>query len=70
LKNALVLLEQSRIVAHETNLAQNPPMDPNPDVLFLARHGKADDACFRKHFPGRSWYRATMTDRLEPVTSE
>lgn len=67
LKNAIVLIEPNHIPAHETNLAQNAPMDPNPDVLFLIRRSAADDACFREHFPGRRWYRAGMTDKLEHV---
>ena len=47
-------------------MAQNSPTDPNPDVLFLIRHNKADEACARKHFPGRKWYRAGMDETLRP----
>jgi hypothetical protein len=67
LENAIVLLEPGMIPAHETNLAQNAPMDPHPSVLFLIRRSAADDACFRKHFPGRSWYRAGRTEKLVRV---
>jgi hypothetical protein len=66
LKNAVVMLEPGQIPAHHTNLAQNPPMDPNPDVLFLIRRSAADDACVQKHFPGRKWYRATRKEELLP----
>jgi len=66
LKNAIVVLEPGHLPASETNLAQNPPMNPNPDVLFLIRRGPADEVCARKHFPGRTWYRAGMTETLTP----
>jgi hypothetical protein len=66
LKNAIVMIEPGRSTAHETNLAQNAPMDPNPDVLFLIRRSPADEACAREHFPGRTWYRAGTTETLEP----
>jgi hypothetical protein len=64
LKNAIVIIEPGRVPAHETNLAQNPPMDPNPPVLFLIKRNFADEACARAHFPGRTWYRAGMDDKL------
>ncbi len=66
LKNAIVMIEPGRSTAHETNLAQNEPMDPNPDVLFLIRRSEADEACAREHFPGRTWYRAGTTETLAP----
>jgi hypothetical protein len=66
LKNAIVLIEPGHVPADEWNLAQNPPMNPNPDVLFLIRRSPADEVCARQHFPGRKWYRAGMTDRLTP----
>jgi hypothetical protein len=66
LKNAIVMLEPGHIPVHETNLAQNPPMNPSPDVLFLIRRNPADDACARENFPGRTWYRAGMTETLTP----
>jgi 4-amino-4-deoxy-L-arabinose transferase-like glycosyltransferase len=66
LKNAIVLIEPDHVPADKTNLAQNPPMNPNPDVLFLIRRGPADEVCARQHFPGRKWYRAGMTQTLTP----
>jgi hypothetical protein len=66
LKNAIVILEPPNLPAHETNLAQNDPMDPNPDVLFLIRRNAEDEACVRKHFPGRTWYRASKEETLTP----
>jgi len=66
LKNAVVLMQYYVVPAHVTNLAQNAPMDPNPSVLNLIRYSPADDACIEKHFPGRTWYEATMEDKLLP----
>ena len=66
LKHAIVAVEPGRGTVHETNLAQNAPMDPNPDVLFLIRRSDADEACAREHFPGRTWYRAGTTETLTP----
>jgi hypothetical protein len=66
LKNAIVIIEQGRVPHHETNMAQNPPMNPNPPVLFLIRRSPADDVCAREHFPGRTWYRAGMDQNLTP----
>ena len=66
LKNAIVILEPGRIPADWWNLAQNPPMDPNPPVLFLSKRFPYEEACAREHFPGRTWYRAGMDTRLTP----
>jgi hypothetical protein len=66
LKNAIVIIIQGKTTETETNMAQNSPTDPNPDVLFLIRHTKADEACAREHFPGRKWYRAGMDETLRP----
>jgi hypothetical protein len=66
LKNAIVIIEPGRVPAHETNLAQNAPMDPNPPVLFLIRRRPEDEACARASFPGRAWYRAGMDTTLTP----
>ena len=66
LKNAIVAIEPGHVPVHETNLAQNPPMNPNPDVLFLIRRSPADEVCARQNFPGRTWYRAGMTEALPP----
>ena len=66
LKNAIVVIEPGRVTAHETNLAQNDPMNPDPDVLYLIRRREADDVCARKHFPGRTWYRAGKAETLTP----
>ena len=66
LKNAAVMIIQGQTTETETNMAQNSPMDPNPDVLWLIRHSKADEACVRKHYPGRTWYRAGMDETLTP----
>ena len=66
LSNAIVLLSQNDLVTHRTNVAQNAPFDPNPNVLFLGRQSQADEACARKHFPGRKWYRAQRTETLIP----
>ena len=64
LKNAIVILEPGKLPADWWNLAQNPPLDPDPDVLFLTRRSDADEACAREHFPGRTWYRAGKTETL------
>jgi hypothetical protein len=64
LKNAIVILEPGKLPADWWNLAQNAPLDPAPDVLFLARRTEADEACARRHFPGRTWYRAQQTEAL------
>ena len=64
LKNAIVLIEPGHVPDGEWNLAQNPPLNPNPDVLFLIRRSPADEVCARQHFPGRTWYRAGMTETL------
>lgn len=66
LKNAIVLIEPGKVPASEVNLAQNAPMNPDPDVLFLIHRGPADEVCARQHFPGRTWYRAGMTETLTP----
>jgi hypothetical protein len=66
LKNAIVIIERGRSTADEWNLAQNQPMNPNPDVLFLSRHSAADEVCARKNFPGRVWYRAGRDETLVP----
>jgi hypothetical protein len=64
LKNAVVMIEPGRGPAHETNLAQNAPMEKNPDVLFLIRRSESDEACVRQNFPGRTWYRGQVDDTL------
>jgi hypothetical protein len=66
LENAIVILEPGRLPAHPTNLAQNPPMEPNPDVLFLIRRTAEDEKCARRHFPGRKWYRPGTGTSLLP----
>jgi hypothetical protein len=66
LKNAIVMIIEGQTTHTETNMAQNSPMDPNPDVLYLIRHSKADEACAHKHFPGRTWYRAGKDETLRP----
>lgn len=66
LKNAIVIIERGRSTADEWNLAQNAPMNPNPDVLFLSRHSHADEICARRNFPGRKWYRAGFDETLTP----
>jgi hypothetical protein len=66
LKHAIVMLESERLLTHNTNLAQNRPFEPNPDVLFLNRNRVADEVCARRSFPGRKWYRADRAGRLTP----
>ena len=66
LKNAIVIFERGHSAADEWNLAQNAPTNPNPDVLFLRRHSKSEDACAREKFPGRTWYRAGFDENLAP----
>ncbi len=66
LKNAIVILEPGRVPAHVTNLAQNAPMSPRRDVLFLTLQSAADEECARRTFPGRKWYRANMGETLTP----
>jgi hypothetical protein len=67
LHEAVVLIVPNTISAHPTNIAQNPPMDPHPDVLFLIRYGSRDEECARREFPNRSWYRTEPTDRVVPL---
>jgi hypothetical protein len=66
LRNAVVLIEPDKVIAPAWNLAQNAPMDPAPDVLFLIRHNQEDDACARANFPGRTFYRASRDETLLP----
>ena len=66
LKNAIVMIIEGRTTETQTNMAQNVPTDPNPDVLFLIRRSRADELCAEKHFPGRKWYRAGMNETLLP----
>lgn len=67
LKHALVLIHPEDAVQGWANLDQNPPMDPNPDVLFLARLKPEDEVCAARHFPGRTWYRAHVEERLTRI---
>jgi len=67
LHDAVVLIVPNTISAHPTNLAQNPPMDPDPDVLYLIRWNARDEECARRAFPNRSWFRTEKTDRVVPV---
>jgi len=64
LKNAIVIVEWGKVPAEDWNTAQNDPMVSNPDVLMLIRHNAEEEECARKHFPGRTWYRAGMTEIL------
>jgi len=66
LKNAVVMIIEGQTNLTESNMAQNPPMNPNPDVLYLSRHNKAEEACVRENFPGRTWYRAGKDETLKP----
>jgi len=66
LKNAIVIIVEGQTTETESNMAQNSPMDPNPDVLWLSRHNKQEEACAREHFPGRKWYRAGKDEVLRP----
>jgi hypothetical protein len=68
LKNAVVfILPNSTTNGGWWNLNQNPPLDANPDVLFLAlRNPGRDQVCVSQHFPGRKWYRAGPTERIDP----
>jgi hypothetical protein len=66
LQNAIVIVEYGKVPAHPTNLAQNAPFEPNPDVLYLIHARPSDDACARRNFPGRTWYRAGMDEKLTP----
>ncbi|HVR20278.1 MAG TPA: hypothetical protein VMS65_11295 [Polyangiaceae bacterium] len=66
LKKAIVALEPGNLPAHETNLAQNMPFDSDPDVLFLIRRTAEDEACARRTYPGRKWYRASVAELLVP----
>jgi hypothetical protein len=67
LKNAIVMIHPEDAVQGWCNLVQNPPLDPDPDVLFLARQSAADELCASRHFPGRKWYRAHVGDQLTPI---
>lgn len=69
LKNALVLIYPEDAVQGWWNLNQNAPMDPNPDILFLARSQPGQEECARDHFPGRRWYRAHANGTLTPLSA-
>lgn len=64
LKNALVLIYPEDAVQGWWNVNQNAPMDPNPDVLLLARVSPADDVCARQNFGSRTWYRVHANGAL------
>src|SRR6478736_1107772 len=66
LKNAIVIIIEGQTNLTESNMVQNPPLDANPDVLYLSRHSKAEEACAREHYPGRTWYRAGKGQVLTP----
>jgi len=66
LRQAIVVIVPGAVPTHEQNVAQNPPMNDNPDALFLIRNNAADEACARKAFPDRTWYRAGMDTTLPP----
>jgi hypothetical protein len=66
LRKAIVILEQNRVPAHVTNLSQNLPFGPKPDVLFLIKSSAADEACAKKNYPGRKWYRAVENGKIVP----
>jgi len=66
LKNAVVMIIEGQTNLTESNMAQNPPMNLNPDVLYLSRHNKSEEACVRKNFPGRTWYRAGKNEIIKP----
>lgn len=66
LKNAVVVIIEGQTNLTESNMVQNAPLDPNPDVLYLSRHSKEEEACAREHFPGRTWYKAGKDQVLTP----
>jgi len=66
LKNAIVIIIEGQTNMTESNMVQNPPLDSHPDVLYLSRHNKAEEACAREHYPGRTWYRAGKGQVLTP----
>lgn len=66
LKRAIVILEQHQVPVHVTNLSQNLPFDEKPDVLFLIKRSPADEACAKRNYPGRKWYRAVPNGKLVP----
>jgi hypothetical protein len=66
LKNAVVMIIEGQTNLTESNMVQNPPMNLNADVLYLSRHNKAEEACVRKNFPGRTWYRAGKDEIIKP----
>ncbi len=68
LKNALVLIYPEDAVQGWWNVNQNVPMDPNPDVLILARTSPQDDVCAAEHFASRSWYRVHADGKLTPLS--
>jgi hypothetical protein len=69
LKNALVLIYPEDAVQGWWNANQNEPMDPNPDVLLLARTTPEDEVCARKHFASRAWYRVHADGSLTPLSA-
>ena len=64
LKNAILFIHPEDAVQGWWNLNQNPPLDPHPDVLYLARLKPEDDMCAMHSFPGRKWYRAHADGKL------
>ena len=67
LANAVVLISQHRVLAYTGNLAQNAPLDPSRNVLYLTSESAHDEQCIEAHYPGRTWFRATATENLVPL---
>ncbi len=70
LKHALVLIFPEDAVQGWWNVNQNAPLDPNPDILYLARLKPQDEVCAREHFPGRTWYRARANGKLSQLNDD
>ncbi|MDX2051023.1 MAG: hypothetical protein SFV15_01445 [Polyangiaceae bacterium] len=66
LKQAIVWIIPGDATAHETNLAQNDPTEPNPDVFFFIWRGVQTEQCVSKNFPGRTWYRSDRAGAIRP----
>jgi hypothetical protein len=65
LKKAVVMVIEGHTTETESNMVQNSPVDPNPDVLWLSRHNKAEEKCVMENYPDRTWYRAGKDEVLK-----
>jgi hypothetical protein len=69
LKNAIVMIYPQDAVQGWWNVNQNPPMEPNPDVLILGRFTPEDEICAREKYPTRTIYRVFADGTLKLLSA-